>query len=741
MVGNKGFFKSLSGQARAAAWCSRDLMAIQIPGAIDNLPRNVLPIVRNEAWDYRRRYPAGEKLAVAVVNAKDVVEPEDLADPSASCWIKMSEVSIDGLRQAFLDPDSRIRLNSDPDPEEHAEIVSLAWKAGFLGGMTIDFNANLNVLIGGRGAGKSTVIESLRYVLGKEPVGDEAARAHSGIVNRVLGPGAQLSLRVRRTHPSLREYIVERSVSEPPVVKDEQGQVSSLRPGDILPTVEIFGQHEISELARSPEKRTSLLYRFMKPDPSWTRRKVDLQRDLERTRRSILETNAELREVEDQLATLPALEETLEQYQEAGLEDRLHERSLLIREEQVLDSIPERLNVFHEALSLLRQELPVDLSFVSAKALAGLPGRPVLAETIPVLEELNRELEEVAGRMTRALKRTDAALAVVGKKWSGRKRAVEDEYRRILRALKSAAADGEEFIRLQGEVERLRPLRKRLELLRELEKEHVDRRTALLTEWEDVERARFDRLRQAAAEVSQGLHDRVKVEVAEAGDRGPLREALRTEVGGRLSESIDRLMEMSDLSMAELVRCCRSGADELRQRYGIPIAQAQRLAQASEASLMALEELQLAPTTEILLNTAPTGDPPSWRPMDSLSTGQKATSVLLLLLLDSEAPLIIDQPEDDLDNRFITESVVPAMRKAKRQRQFIFTTHNANIPVLGDAELILGLTPTGEAGHGKAEVKSEHMGSIDSGPVREFVEEILEGGQQAFETRRLKYGF
>lgn len=161
----------------------------------------------------------------------------------------------------------------------------------------------------------------------------------------------------------------------------------------------------------------------------------------------------------------------------------------------------------------------------------------------------------------------------------------------------------------------------------------------------------------------------------------------------------------------------------------------------SEASLMVLEELQLAPTTEILLNTAPTGDPPSWRPMDSLSTGQKVTSVLLLLLLDSEVPLIIDQPEDDLDNRFITESVVPAMRKAKRQRQFIFTTHNANIPVLGDAELILGLTPTGEAGHGKAEVKPEHMGSIDSGPVREFVEEILEGGQQAFETRRLKYGF
>ena len=69
--------------------------------------------------------------------------------------------------------------------------------------------------------------------------------------------------------------------------------------------------------------------------------------------------------------------------------------------------------------------------------------------------------------------------------------------------------------------------------------------------------------------------------------------------------------------------------------------------------------------------------------------------MLLLLLLESDAPLIIDQPEDDLDNRFITEGVVPKMREEKRRRQFVFSTHNANIPVLGDAELIVGLAATG----------------------------------------------
>ena len=94
---------------------------------------------------------------------------------------------------------------------------------------------------------------------------------------------------------------------------------------------------------------------------------------------------------------------------------------------------------------------------------------------------------------------------------------------------------------------------------------------------------------------------------------------------------------------------------------------------------MRIEELDLPPTTAFRLNTAPLGEPPSWQALDELSTGQKATAVLLLLLLESDAPLIVDQPEDDLDNRFITEGVVPRMRAEKQRRQFVFSTHNAEL--------------------------------------------------------------
>jgi hypothetical protein len=181
--------------------------------------------------------------------------------------------------------------------------------------------------------------------------------------------------------------------------------------------------------------------------------------------------------------------------------------------------------------------------------------------------------------------------------------------------------------------------------------------------------------------------------------------------------------------------------DDLVNQFGIPASQAARLHAADLETLIAMEELELPATTSLELNVAAAGEPESWRALEDLSAGQKATAVLLLLLLESDAPLIVDQPEDDLDNRFIANGVVPRMHEEKRRRQFIFSSHNANIPVLGDAELIAALTTEGSSGQVQAVLPEDHLGSLDAPRVRELVEELLEGGKAAFELRRLKYGF
>ena len=131
------------------------------------------------------------------------------------------------------------------------------------------------------------------------------------------------------------------------------------------------------------------------------------------------------------------------------------------------------------------------------------------------------------------------------------------------------------------------------------------------------------------------------------------------------------------------------------------------------------------------------GQAPKARSRDfkQLSLGQQQ-SVLLALMLSSDRkqPLLIDQPEDNLDSEFIYTTLVPVLRRAKERRQIIIVTHNANIAVLSHAEQIIVLKSTSE----KASII--HRGSIDDQGTRDAACEILEGAQEAFRLRAKLYG-
>ena len=144
-----------------------------------------------------------------------------------------------------------------------------------------------------------------------------------------------------------------------------------------------------------------------------------------------------------------------------------------------------------------------------------------------------------------------------------------------------------------------------------------------------------------------------------------IRDRLRDEIGGRLDVAIQQLESIEDLSLTDLAVRCRAGAAELTKHFSITRQQAENIAGAGESTFMKIEELELPPTTELLLNTSGRATEESWQSLRKLSKGQKATAVLLLLLLESDAPLIVDQPEDDLDNRFISEVIVEKMRENK----------------------------------------------------------------------------
>ena len=125
-----------------------------------------------------------------------------------------------------------------------------------------------------------------------------------------------------------------------------------------------------------------------------------------------------------------------------------------------------------------------------------------------------------------------------------------------------------------------------------------------------------------------------------------------------------------------------------------------------------------------------------YRRLDSLSGGQRV-SVLLSLLLETNdpRPLAIDQPEDELDTRFLFDTVLPALKKLKGRRQIIVATHQANIVVNGDADQVILLEATADQG------RVACAGAIESASVRDAIVRTLDGGDEAFRLRQVKYGF
>lgn len=737
-----GLFTTLTGQARINAWKHDDLHAIQIPGGVSDLPPDILPIVTNKNPDYSRSVCASKDLPVAVVNARDVCKEEDLSDGASTCWIKMTEATIEGLRQAFLDPESRIRLNSDTPATEHSRIVAIKWEGGFLDGVEIHFNENLNVLVGGRGTGKSTVIESIRLVLDCQPLGDEFAKVHEEMAKEVIKSGTKISLVVYSPFPSPRHYLIQRTYPGATIVRDENDKILAISTTDIMKGLEVYGQQEIHELTRSPIKLTRLLDRFVPELANIQQLKNRLRQSMEESRTKLTTVLKSQANATGKLTKLPALQEQLERYKSAGVEQKLKDKNALIKEKQLLKSAIQDVQSVRDEVADLVDKLTVDRELFDPKRLKGLPGSGYLKEASKVLTSLNTILMKLPNSASLEIDKTLAKLKVIETNWKKeREGPVQERFQKLLRELQKSDIKADDYVQLQEEIEALNPTRQNLKKAEQEIIKLKGARAKLLLEWTEAVRTEFSARERAAKRIGKLLSKQLRIEVAYCYDVEPLIQLLRNRIGGRLAETERVIRDIEDLSPMKFADDCRKGADHLAATLGVSKDQADRICTGGEALILEIEELDFSHIATIYLNVASPDSTPEWKPTAKLSRGQKATAALLLLLLESQAPLVVDQPEDDLDNQFIAEGIVPAMRREKQRRQFIFATHNANLPVLGDAELILGLDAEGEASGGVGRIHDQHVGAIDKPEVKNLLKRILEGGREAFEIRRRKYGF
>ena len=332
-------------------WVDARLRAAQIPGNIDDLPPKFKPIALNKNPDYKRDHPA------AFINAKDVAKPDDLCDPRASTFIKMTRPCFASFLMAFKDPESRVRLSDDLQEHFYSQIDSISIEGGYFDGLSAKVSGHLNAVIGGRGTGKSTLLECLRYAMDVPHKSEDAIRQGDQIVRENLGKaGGRVVLQLRSAANHMKPYTVIRRYGEPPRVIDEQGNESRLQPGrDLLPGIEIYGQNEIHELAKSPGALTRVLDRFLPESAEQQARLDSALRKLRENSERLAKSQEQKDEIERHIAQLPKLEEQVRQFKQQGLEEKLKQVPLLEKERQLGPRILEEVKRTRDAQRQVRR--------------------------------------------------------------------------------------------------------------------------------------------------------------------------------------------------------------------------------------------------------------------------------------------------------------------------------------------------------------------------------------------------
>jgi len=195
--------------------------------------------------------------------------------------------------------------------------------------------------------------------------------------------------------------------------------------------------------------------------------------------------------------------------------------------------------------------------------------------------------------------------------------------------------------------------------------------------------------------------------------------------------AINSITEKEAIDGIEISKYISLGKQKLQESFRLTDSMVQRLLEWFKVDERLFKLETLIPDDKILIKLKVED---TYKELSTLSAGQKATALLILLFAQENRILVIDQPEEDLDNRFIYEDVVKILREIKNNRQIILVTHNANIPVLGDAEQVFVL----EASNNECSIMD--IGSIDKISIVQNIKSIMEGGEEAFKRRMEKYG-
>lgn len=715
-------------------------------------------------WHTAAKYAVINKLAILTFS-DNPHEPKNSKHGLAGIgthysWIKMDEFpSLEGLRQAFLLPEFRIKNEFDSSgvpyetPSLWIKSISVANTSITEGDqpLKIEFNPQLNTIIGGRGSGKSSILRLIRGLFNH--MGDlsdlpdiledqnEFYKRGDGKTQGVLTESSIIEVEFVRNNVLHKFTGTNLINSKNQTIKIEKFN-STMAIWELIEDeaysdfflFEQYSQKQIYEIAQEPN---SMRERIDYAIPAIG----ELKRERDSIKRAFFERSTTIRTIEQQIlgkgklqTEIKDLETSINLLQESGISVSLQSRGKYLSEEENLNkfesALLEKKAIVDEIIITFEIE---DIDFSTYDHEHSEELSEFTKTTIDHVIEIKKSLEKVKADLENTIRSFHESIE--NSKWNNDRGANLSEFESKKEELQlQGINDFGNYEVLTSAKKQKETLLEQLGIFEAALQIDRDSRSALQADYLAKSILISEQRRLFLNELlSDG---KIKIIIKPFRNKSDFENKLRKilQREDHFQESIDKIteiylngnIEQTIVSVRELFLKIRKGEEvtELNKHF-VNLVNSLNDSQIDEIELLLAED-----DIEVQYKTSDNG---SYKSLSTASAGQKTTAILTYLLSHGNTPLILDQPEDDLDSRHVYDLIVDRLKKAKEYRQIIVVTHNANIPVNGDAEYIISMSTDSE------KLKVLHTGTVEQAEIKKEICDVMEGSEEAFDMRYKRY--
>ena len=688
-------------------------------------------------------------------------------------WVKMGRPSIEGLRLALLDGASlsvQRSVDCPQNPNSHAALiinnitVSKGRFAGRRDALHAEFSPWMTSIIGGRGTGKSTLVEMMRLCLRRDlEVPDElqadlsrfakvpASRSDSG----ALTADTQVAVVVNRDGECYR-LNWDRAGHGPAIERKSPDGHWRPSPGDVRTRfpASIFSQKQILALASDPSSLLRVIDDSDTVDGSGiAAKRSEVESTFLRLRSQIRELQSRVSGATRLLGEIEDLDRKIEVFEKGDHRKTLIAYRRFSRQRTVIKNRSEDISrTVQRIREAAEQSEPIDIREDDFEITdrAELGALEWLRKAAQAQSESSRELREVASGLAEF---NTQWLSGFSEDYGRRVGEADLEYEELKQDLAGVGiADPDEYSKLIQRRQILRGKSKECDESKIKIRELEQRAREALAEAEAL-RLELSRKRKVFVDSVLKGNEYVRISLFALGSDPSAQEASFRKTLSREDGSLERDILSQNRSAGILAKLYQDLPLDSSDERELEIVRRIRQAKTDILSLRdtasagphtkwfgnhirslppeALDRIELWQPYDDLRIEYRHPDGSGWSPIQDGSPGQKSAALLAFLLSYGNEPIILDQPEDDLDNHLIYDLIVQQIKACKRNRQVIVVTHNPNIVVNGDTEAVIAM----DFQKGQCLILKDGTGCLQERGPREEVCRVMEGGLEAFDSR------